>query len=334
VVDGGITSGVSFGSNSSALGLFQSIHQTLSLQSTIYTLIQSAGDMLLRVQGTLGNILSIASTGQVNVVGQSGVTVETIGVGDVTLRTGQVSSKVNIQSQGGVFVATSSVNVSSQSFLFTAGGSDLYWSGNVNTLTCSTTPPLSVDTSSNSNNLFQDLITRNGAQILSSETNGYLNVGPFVEVCGGKIKSTTGTLTVVGDLTATGSITASGSCCASDRNVKKNIRRHKPRHFLKMLRKMREMLVQFDWTEDFLEEDALARERPRDIYGMIAQEVETVFPQAIRHVEKQVGRKRYEKFLLLEMQRLVPMLIGSVLAQDEQIQHLKHTMKKLIKKRK
>lgn len=95
---------------------------------------------------------------------------------------------------------------------------------------------------------------------------------------------------------------------------------------------MREMLVQFDWTDEFLEQDTMARERPKDIYGMIAQEVETVFPQAIRHVEKQVGRKRYEKFLLLEMQRLVPMLIGSVLAQDEQIRHLKHAVKHLIKK--
>lgn len=331
LVDGGITTVVQFGSNSTPAGLFQTYTQTTSLISSIYTLIQSAGDMLFRVQGTLSNILSIASTGLVNIAAQSGVNIETLGIGDVTLRTAQLSSKVNIQSQGGVFVATSSVNVSSQSYVFTAGGSDIYLAGNVNTLTCSTTPPLSVDTSANSNNIFQDLITRNGAQILSSENSGYLSVGPFVDICGGRIRSATGTLTVVGDLTATGSITASGSCCASDRNVKKNIKRQKPRHFLKMLRKMRKMLVQFDWTDEFLEEDKLARERPSGIYGMIAQEVETVFPQAIRRVEKQVGKKRYNEFLLLEMQRLVPLLMGSVLAQDEEIRHLKRAVKHLIK---
>ncbi len=187
------TSQVVFGSSSNTTSIwrllqFQTYAQTTIVEANIYTQIQTlAGNMLVRVLGGLGNILTIASSGQVSVQAQADINMQTLGSGNIVLQTSSTSGRVIIQSPGGITASAATVNVSTTSFVITAGGNNAYYAANPNSLTCGT-PPLSPDTTVNSNTFFQDIILANGAQILSSAGSGIVSIGPYVEICADQIQ--------------------------------------------------------------------------------------------------------------------------------------------------
>jgi hypothetical protein len=231
------------------------------------------------------------------------------------------TGRINNFAQGGVFTATTQWNLSTTSYAISAGGNDIYIGGNVNTLTCSSTLPLAVDTTSNSNIIAQDLITTNGAQILSAESSGMVSIGPFISVCGGTITAPGGTLTVTGNLHATGSVTASGSCCASDARVKQNIQPASTRDLHEMVVKQLHP-VTFDWKPDYIDAegaDSYAARNPRDLLGFIAQDVEALLPQAVATY----NTTHAPDFKTFNKAELMPVVVGAIQHQDSIIELMK-----------
>lgn len=187
------------------LQLFQTYAQTTILESSIFTSIQTlAGDLMIRALGSTNQLLTLASAGLINIQASENIQLQTLGTGDITLQTSALTGRINNFAQGGIFSATTQWNLSTTSYAITAGGNDVYIAGNVNTLTCSATLPLAVDATANSNAILSDLITLNGAQILSGESSGEVSIGPFISVCGGRITSPGGTTTFTGNIHATG----------------------------------------------------------------------------------------------------------------------------------
>jgi hypothetical protein len=292
--------------------LFRTYSLQTLIDASVFTQIQTlAGDMVIRALGGLGSILTLASSGILNIQAQTGITLQMLGSGDITLQTSSLSGRTVIQSPGGVFATGNSFNVSSASYVFTAGGNDVFLAGTPNTLTCSASLPLPVDTGSNSNRLHQDMITSNGAQILSGESSGILSVGPFLSICGNKIVAPT-TLTVEGDFHATGSITATGACCASDERFKNNVTDVSPETLLDMARTLRP--VTWNWKDAYLEVDPKARQRPRDVLGLVAQEARKVLPQSVALINRTVDGVRYSDFHTLDKQELVVVNLGAIQA--------------------
>jgi hypothetical protein len=334
---GGDVSSIFFGADGTGnfsapfqMNEFHSYSKTTLIESSIFTNIQTiGGDLLIRAIGSLSTLLTIACSGVISIQAQTGINIQSLGVGDINLLTSSVNSRTIISSQGGIFAVGSSFNVSSQSYIFTAGGSDIFFAGNVNSLICSASPPLAVDTSSNSNNFRQDIIMSNGAQILSAETSGNVSIGPFLSICGGKISSPSGLLEVSNNLNVIGDITSSGACCTSDIRVKQNIRDFSDKHALSILRSVKPVI--FDWNPFFIKHDGWAQRHPKDIFGFLAQQVEPYIPQAVNRVKKTIGEDlNVDDFNNFNKDELVPILWAALLAMDKKL----NAIEKYLKRRK
>jgi hypothetical protein len=338
-IDSGVAS-ILFGSDASGnvsapyqMNSFHSFSRTTIIESSIFTNIQTiGGDLLIRAIGSLSTIVTIASSGVITMQAQTGITITSIGVGDINLLTSSLNSRTIISSQGGIFAVGSSFNVSAQSYIFTAGGTDIFLAGTANSLTCSATLPLAVDTSANSNTIWQDMIMLNGAQILSGETSGNVSIGPFVSICGGKISSPSGTLQVTNNLDVVGDVTSSGACCTSDIRVKENIRDLSDDLALSILRRVKPII--FDWIPLFVNNNGWAQRHPKDIFGFSAQQVEQHVPQAVNRVKKTIGDTLHiEDFNHFNKDELVPILWASLLAMDKKIKRLESIFKNKKKKK-
>lgn len=329
--DGG-TSSVIFGSSSAGnatfpwiMQLFQTYATTTTIDSSVYTQIRTlAGDLLIQVLGSFSNVLTLASQGQVQIQSQGALTLQTFGVGDITLQTSSVSNRINLMAPGGIFGTAESFNITAQTYLFTAGGTNVYVAGNQSTLLCGTTIPAPIDTTANSNVFPQDIVMTNGAQIISAENSGLVSIGPGVSVCGGILTAPGGLITVQG------SITSSGSCCTSDERVKENVRPLDDQEALEMVRKARP--VRFDWIKEFQETDGWAKQHPRGIFGFLAQEMETFYPQAITFVNRTVGRKTIVDFRHFNKDEFIPVTVGAIKALDKKMRAQERLLEIVVKK--
>lgn len=330
VGDGG-TSSVIFGSSSAGnatvpwiMQLFQTYATTTTIDASVYTQIRTlAGDMLIQVLGSFANVLTLASQGQIQLQSQGALTLQTLGVGDITLQTSSVTNRVNLLAPGGILGITSSFNMSTQTYLITAGGTNVYVAGTQSTLICGTTIPAPLDATANSNVYSQDIVMTNGAQIISAENSGLVSIGPGVSLCGGIITAPGGLITVQG------SITSSGSCCTSDARVKENVRPLDDEEALRLVRKARP--VRFDWTPEFRETDGWAKQHPTNVFGFLAQDLETFYPQAITFVNKTVGSKRIEDFRFFNKDELVPITVGALKALDTRIRQMERQVLLLLR---
>jgi len=344
IVDGGdsTSSAVVFGgdpttgfvSNATRMSRFQTYSQTTIIEASVYTQIQTlAGDLAIRAIGSLSTLLTIASSGRLLVYSGSGIEMSVLEQGDITLSTSGPLNRILLTTIAGIQMTGNNLNVTMDAFTFTAGGSDIYFGGNVNTLVCNSTLPLGVDTTANSVTYEQDIILRNGAQIISAEGSGELSLGPFISVCGGMITSPSGTLTVQGNLDATGDITASGSCCASDERVKCNVRATGDGSvdFLGILREISYPVI-FDWIPDFVNMGGWAQRHAKNIFGYIAQHIERIHPQAVTKRKKTVGNLNLDDFRNLNKDELVPIAIGAILDLDKKVQRQQELIEELLKK--
>lgn len=309
---------VIFGDNSTGnatnpdrMALFRSFSLQTIFDSQILTQITTlAGDMVVRALGGLGSRLTLASSGQVNVAAAGDVIIESNGAGSVTLTTQYIDGRVNLQAPGGIFGVGDSFNMTSQTYSFTSGGTDIYLAGTPNTLTCQASLPLPVDTGGNKNELRQDMVTYNGAQIISGESSGILSIGPIVSICGDRIIAPGGTLTIDGDIFSTGTISSTGACCTSDERVKRNITILRTQHMLTMVNELRP--VTFDWSDEYVAHDAKAKYEPRNRLGFVAQELRKTLPQAVTTLSKRIGTKTYDDFHTVDMNSVVPVLVGAI----------------------
>ncbi len=163
--------------------LYQSYSRTTIIESSIYTVLRTtAGDMLIQALGSLSTLLTIASQGLITIQAGGAITLSAAGSGDITLQTSGLNNRINLQAPGGILSTGDSFNVSSQSFVFTAGGWDTYMGGNVNTLVCNSTAPAAVDTTANGVVFRQDVVLQNGAQIISGENSGEVSLGPLLSI--------------------------------------------------------------------------------------------------------------------------------------------------------
>jgi hypothetical protein len=309
------TAQVVFGSSSNTtsiwrLLMFQTFALTSVIESSIYTQIQTlSGNMLIRVLGGLGNILTIASSGQISLQAQGNVNLQTLGSGNIVLQTSSTSGQAIIQAPGGIAASAATVNVSTTSFVLTAGGNNPYYVASPNSVQCSN-PPLTVDTTVNSNTFFQDILMTNGAQILSTAGSGVLSIGPYVQICADQISGASGTLTVMGNLQATGSISSTGACCTSDPLVKRNITAvRKTKKLLDLANSLE--LIQFKWVKEYEDVDNRINKKIKYI-GFNARQVRKVFPQATQIVTKSVGKVTYDDFHLLHKDEIIPIAIGAI----------------------
>lgn len=109
------------------------------------------------------------------------------------------------------------------------------------------------------------------------------------------------TLDVVGDINATGCISASGlpigGACASDMRLKKNIQ-----HLSNSLEKITRLTpVTFDWREEYY---GVSQQKGTGV-GLIAQELEQVFPHLITTDDNGYKNVRYGIELQMHMLKAI-----------------------------
>jgi len=74
--------------------LFQSYAQTTIIESSIFTSIQTlAGDMMIRALGSTNQLLTLASSGLINIQASEQIAITTLGTGDITLQTSAITGK-------------------------------------------------------------------------------------------------------------------------------------------------------------------------------------------------------------------------------------------------
>ena len=122
-------------------------------------------------------------------------------------------------------------------------------------------------------------------------------------------------LTVAGDVTA----------YSSDRRLKNNIK-----NIESGLQKVLSLNgVTFDWAQKALDLGFVPTHRYND-FGVIAQEVEAVLPQAVRKApfdDDGVGNsKSGENYLTVQYEKIVPLLIEAIKEQQLQIEELKNKL--------
>jgi hypothetical protein len=156
-----------------------------------------------------------------------------------------------------------------------------------------------------------------------------------VEIQGNLLVSGTGglggaTLSVPTGTVSTNTITANtvnspgGTCCTSDIRVKKNITEVDPKDDLQRIMDLPRR-VSFKYTDEYLKTDPLARDVVYD--GYIAQELEESGFDIMVNKQKKVILKdgtTLEDFRTIELERLVPYLVGAIQQLKGEIEMLKN----------
>lgn len=155
-----------------------------------------------------------------------------------------------------------------------------------------------------------------------------------VEIQGNLIVSGVGggggaTVTVSGGTITTNIVTAStvnspgGTCCTSDIRVKKNISEVDPADDLQKILDLPRR-VSFQYTDEYLKSDPSARNVVYD--GYIAQELEQSGFDIMVNKQKKITLKdgtTLEDFRTIQLERLVPYLVGAIQQLNAEIQELK-----------
>lgn len=311
------------------LSLLRAYSLQTILDSDVLTRITTLmGDIVVQALGGLGSRLTLVSSGQVNVEAGSDVSIQSNGVGSVTLQTAFVNGRVNMFAQGGIFGVGETLNMTTQRYSIGSTSSDLFLAGTPTTLTCQSTLPLPVNVNGNKNELRQDMVTYDGAQILSGESSGIVSVGPYLSICGDRLISPGGTLTLQGNLFVDGTVSSTGACCTSDERMKQNVTRVDDEDMLRIVQSLNP--VTFDWTDDFLLHDRKAQQRPSDVLGFIAQDVREVLPQAVTVMEEQrINGRVYHDFHTLDPHVMVPVNVGAIKALAKQLRQQQQEIKEL-----
>ena len=185
----------------------------------------------------------------------------------------------------------------------------------------------STGNSSFSGSLAADNIKIDGNTIFSTNTNGDINISPDgtgdVLICGGS-GSTGVTITDGGAITAFGDITSN----ASDKRLKKDICIiENPLDKLKKLSGFT-----FNWNKEKCEEVGFKPKYERKEVGVFAQDIEEVLPEAVRPApfdsDKDGNSKSGDKYLTVQYEKLVALLIESNKALLERVEELEKIVKK------
>ncbi len=145
-----------------------------------------------------------------------------------------------------------------------------------------------------------------------------------------------GDLEVQGDITATGAggggggtVTApSGVCCVSDKRVKQDIKSIDTATDLELIRKLPDR-VSFRYTDAYLETDRHARNITHQ--GFIAQEMESNgFSNVVRtqHRMRLRNGDLLTDFKMLDLDRIVPYLVGAIKELDKENKELRELILK------
>ncbi len=147
-----------------------------------------------------------------------------------------------------------------------------------------------------------------------------------------------GAVTVTGTLHATGiistdqDVTATGGCCTSDRRSKRDIVTIDPYDDLASVKQLPDR-VSFRYTDAYLNSDRNARNITHQ--GFVAQEMEeSGFSNVVRTVDKFKMKNGDEllQFKMLELERMVPYLVGAIKALDQENRMLKSRLDALERK--
>lgn len=175
-------------------------------------------------------------------------------------------------------------------------------------------------------NTFTSTVATGTAPLTVTSTTQVNNLN--VQYLNGLSSATTGANTIV-RTDASGNIAASGNVTAysSDRRLKENFQ-----YIQSPLEKIQKLNgYTFDWNETSKELNFIPKHKTNDI-GLIAQEVEEVFPQAVdlapfdRDYDENgtPTSKSGENYLTIQYERLVPLLVESIKEQQKEIDNLKN----------
>jgi hypothetical protein len=142
-----------------------------------------------------------------------------------------------------------------------------------------------------------------------------------IQISGTTVIDNTPSVVNVVDGSFSGNVTA----YASDKRLKENFN-----HIESALEKVEKLNgYSFDWNEKSEELGFIPKHKKNDI-GLIAQEVESVLPQAVAPapfdceiINKERISKSGENYLTIQYERLVPLLVEAIKEQQKQINELK-----------
>jgi hypothetical protein len=153
-----------------------------------------------------------------------------------------------------------------------------------------------------------------------------VNGGGLTVSSGGVLKADTityafgGTVTLQGDLHVTGSVSATGTCCTSDARVKHNVTTIDPADDLSLILRMPER-VAFQYTPGYQAVNKVVGNHVH--HSFIAQDLELVLPRAVYSTNQTVDGAVIPDLRHLNLDRIVPHLVGAVKALSAQNEALK-----------
>jgi hypothetical protein len=200
------------------------------------------------------------------------------------------------------------------------------------------------------NNFYQDVVLHSAADLISTRLDGFLSLGPSIEIQSGRIKpgscasdisidaplrvdnitsinATSGPLDIMGTLFYPGGViyptavyATLGSCCTSDARAKQHVTPMQPDTSLARILSLRP--VEFSYTDEYLAMDP--RQKGQRLRGFIAQELETQVPGAVHTSTRML---RGEPLKVVSKEDVIPDLVAAIAALQAQILELKKAMR-------
>jgi len=275
----------------------------------------AAGPINLQTNGVLQDISNTAG-GVWSAEGAQGVVLQNIN-GNVAIVQANIGGTLLITSSGTLSESAGVADSLFPTWTVRESGSNDWFTLGTTTYNCSDAIP-APSSPGLSMHIFQDIIIEEGIAIVTPAVDGFIPMGPKVQVCGGEIKGSDVTgLTIHGVTFQDGGIITgvtsingndfNSSCCASDERVKEHIRPMRPETSLERILSLKP--VEYRFKKGYQDVDSYVKDHLHR--GFIAQNIKHVIPRAVDTIEKTVGRIHYKDFHILRKQDIIPDVVAA-----------------------